>query len=111
MGWLAVPGSKFGGTLFENPHIGHIQVASMSLGGAGDGTYDRKGEPGGFTSASAGEAYRGTGLAIACDARLTALGNSVILGLDFRKPAYDSVRSICLRSTATEYFLGSSLST
>ena len=97
--------------MFEKPHIGHIQVALISLGGAGEGTYDLDGESGDFTNASAGEAYRGTGLAIACDARFEALGNRVIFGLDFRNPAYDSVRSICLRSTATEYFLGSSLST
>jgi hypothetical protein len=97
--------------LFEKPHIGHIHVALISLGGAGEGTYDREGEPGDLIKASVGEAYLGTGLAIACDVRFEAFGKSVIFGLDLRKPAYDSVRSICLRSTATENFLGSSLST
>ena len=43
---LAVAGSKFDGTGFENEHIGQIQVALASLGGGGgvDGNVCRVGE-------------------------------------------------------------------
>lgn len=76
-----------GGTGFENPHMGHIQVALMSRAGAGEGEYDRGGGLGDLIKASAGELYRGTGLFNPCDVRVDALGKRVIFGLDFKNPA------------------------
>ena len=85
--WLAVAGSKLAGTGFEKPQIGQIQVALMSLAGAGDGAIERGVDTPEGKRASLGEAYCGTGLLIAKDARFDGFGNSVILGDDLRKPA------------------------
>lgn len=67
--------------------MGQIQVALTSRAGAGDCPTDLGGDGCDSISASAGEAYRGTGLRMACEFRFVALGKRVILAEDFKKPA------------------------
>lgn len=82
-----VAGSKLGGTWFDMPHIEQTQVAFTSLARAGDGVEVGIEDPTVPTSASPGDAYRGTGLLIAETPFFVALGNKVILGEDLRNPA------------------------
>ena len=69
--------------------MGQIQVALISLAGAGDGDWpnDRGGAAVDPTEPSLGDAYRGTGLLIASEDLFDSFGNSVILAEDLRNPA------------------------
>ena len=67
--------------------MGQIQVALISLAGAGDWPNDRGGVLVDPTEPSLGDAHRGTGLLIASEDLFDGFGNSVILAEDLRNPA------------------------
>jgi hypothetical protein len=78
-------GSKFEGTGFEKEHIRHIQVAVLADCGAGDGGRGNAGVP---VRGRGDEAPLLEGRLSRLDDRLGGLKCRVILGDDFRKPAW-----------------------
>jgi hypothetical protein len=89
---LAVTGSKFEGTGFENEHIGHIHVAELAGGGSGVGKWK---PPSALDKGEAVELLDGLlkpeTMRFCTDDRLEGFGTSVIFAEDLRKPACHNV--------------------
>lgn len=85
---LAVAGSKFEGTGFENEQIGHIHVAELAGAGSGVGKWK---VPPVIDKGEAVELLEGLlrpeMIRFWADGRLEGFGTSVIFAEDFRKPA------------------------
>lgn len=84
----ASAGSKLDGTGLENEHMGHTHDALMD--GAGAGLLRRSGDPDEELGAVGADRPR--------DSWFAGLGKRVILGDDFRKPAWLSRQSLSSRA-------------
>ena len=89
---LAVVGSKFEGTGFENEHIGQIHVAELAGVGSGVGRWK---PPSALDKGEAVVLLEGLlkpeTMRFWTDDRLEGFGTRVIFAEDFRKPAYCNV--------------------